>query len=769
MSGILSPADVLGIANQTDSTRGATEIGFAQGGVGSLAAYLANTTQIVSSVAAIRKLLKTGVPNANTLGYYSSGDGGQGTYHYNSSDTTSGAVYTGSITAITAPVAPTLSSTAGGTLAAMTYFVKVTYVTAAGETRASTEASLAVALDFLLMVTSPVAMPGATGYNVYVSTATGTETKQNSTPIAIGTNWTEPMTGLVMGMVVPSVSTAGSLMTVTAVSSGALAVGMTVNLSTTGATIGYISGFDTGAGNTGTYTISTSITESSQFFTSDTGGSYLVAADGGRWYIQMAGVANVKQFGAKGDGIANDTYAVQAAVVFSDSVWLPDGTYLLATISASPQPGYYNPQNILIQNKNNFRVWGGKDVTLVPANGANYSCIFTIYNCQNWKIQGLNLQGNRTGLTSGQESVGINTASYVNFTIDDIHFTGNWGDSGAAFGGDWLVKGRWSNITADQIGQGFDTAFMQDCVFENIDLTGYSIVTGGAGNVGLGINYDQPASANNATGISFTNTNNLYFKNFRARNFNNGALITTGSYLYFDSLCDFSNNPGTTSGAVGGKGVVITYNNGGAFSSVGFPVNHVYFNGSKISNNGATVPGSGAVLNGAAITNSDLIANIFFLGAAIDNNASTGINSTGEAHLSGVVIQNCAFTGAMQTTPISAGILNSMVTSALPRNASVLNNYGFNPTYLAFPGLPAGTGAGFTVVNTNPFPVQVTIQTDTSAAYQPVLVNPSALGSTFTILGTVAINSGPCIFTLLPGMGVYFNTNVPGGWAWCGL
>ena len=108
---------------------------------------------------------------------------------------------------IAAPAAPVLASVAGGTIAATTYFVKVTYVTPLGETVASVESSLAVALDYLLVVDSPVAESGATSYNVYVSTTTGTETKQNSVAIAIGTNWTEPTTGLIAGAALPASNT----------------------------------------------------------------------------------------------------------------------------------------------------------------------------------------------------------------------------------------------------------------------------------------------------------------------------------------------------------------------------------------------------------------------------------------------------------------------------------------------------------------------------------------------------------------------------------
>jgi hypothetical protein len=124
---------------------------------------------------------------------------------------------TGWNTRLTGPInppssAPTLSDTIAGVIPATTYFAKVTYVTPGGETTASPEASLSIGSSFVLIVQSPPQSPtnGATGYNVYVSTTTGTETKQNATPIALGTNWQEPTSGLIAGSALPSTNT-GSL------------------------------------------------------------------------------------------------------------------------------------------------------------------------------------------------------------------------------------------------------------------------------------------------------------------------------------------------------------------------------------------------------------------------------------------------------------------------------------------------------------------------------------------------------------------------------
>jgi hypothetical protein len=110
---------------------------------------------------------------------------------------------------VAAPAASSLSPVGLGSLAATTYFVVVTYLTASGETAASGAASLALAANQVLSVASPAAVGGATGWNVYVSTAAGTETQQNASPLAVGTAWQEPTSGLVAGASPPAANTTG--------------------------------------------------------------------------------------------------------------------------------------------------------------------------------------------------------------------------------------------------------------------------------------------------------------------------------------------------------------------------------------------------------------------------------------------------------------------------------------------------------------------------------------------------------------------------------
>lgn len=112
------------------------------------------------------------------------------------------------------PAAPTLGQTPGGVLGARTRFVQITYVNLAGETFASTQASFAISANNLLVVASPGAVGNAISYNVYAGTSSGPFpplTLQNVAPIALGTNWTEPLGGITgTGAPVPTASSAPS-------------------------------------------------------------------------------------------------------------------------------------------------------------------------------------------------------------------------------------------------------------------------------------------------------------------------------------------------------------------------------------------------------------------------------------------------------------------------------------------------------------------------------------------------------------------------------
>ncbi len=88
----------------------------------------------------------------------------------------------------------------GGTLAAMTAYARMTWTgSGSSEGAASEVTAVDVPASQALRVTPPTAPASATGWNVYIGTASGEEKKQNSAPLALGQAWVMPGAGVVAG------------------------------------------------------------------------------------------------------------------------------------------------------------------------------------------------------------------------------------------------------------------------------------------------------------------------------------------------------------------------------------------------------------------------------------------------------------------------------------------------------------------------------------------------------------------------------------------
>lgn len=113
------------------------------------------------------------------------------------------------------PAAPHSTTSTSGALSARTYYIRLTFLDAAGnESLPSTTARQWIAANKVVTVKTPVPehTVGSAGitytqYNVYASTTEGSETKQGSAK-TLGTDWTEDNTGLTSnGASVPTEST----------------------------------------------------------------------------------------------------------------------------------------------------------------------------------------------------------------------------------------------------------------------------------------------------------------------------------------------------------------------------------------------------------------------------------------------------------------------------------------------------------------------------------------------------------------------------------
>lgn len=88
-------------------------------------------------------------------------------------------------------------------------------------------------------------------------------------------------------------------------------------------TAGYYTAGDNGDG---TYRL-----DSTDLVSADNGGTIIVANNGARWKLVHSGEVSVRQFGAKGDGVTDDSVFIQKAVDTVTSVFFPRGIYYIAS------------------------------------------------------------------------------------------------------------------------------------------------------------------------------------------------------------------------------------------------------------------------------------------------------------------------------------------------------------------------------------------------------------------------------------------------------
>lgn len=173
---------------------------------------------------------------------------------------------------------------------------------------------------------------------------------------------------------------------------------------------------------------------------------------------------NVADFGATGDGVTNDTAAIQAAfdavsasggtVVFEPSkTYMIDGQYLpLQTLFGGVKP----KSNTLIQGNNST-------LKVIPNNFIGY-CVLNIANCDGITIYNLNILGDvstHTGST-GEFGHGIIIANSTNVRLYNVSSNDCWGDG--------LLSSNYS--------VGFATGNVEaySCLFNNNRRQGMSIV-----------------------------------------------------------------------------------------------------------------------------------------------------------------------------------------------------------------------------------------------------------------------------------------------------
>lgn len=136
---------------------------------------------------------------------------------------------------------------------------------------------------------------------------------------------------------------------------------------------------------------------------------------------------NVKTYGAKGDGIADDTDAIQAVIDAvagtGGTVVIPDGTYM---INATRNNG---SRGLLVKSDMTLRLGAGAVLKAISNASPSYSILF-ITQASRVNILGGTLEGDRSRHlgTGGESGMGIYVASSQNVVIEGVTAKECWGD-----------------------------------------------------------------------------------------------------------------------------------------------------------------------------------------------------------------------------------------------------------------------------------------------------------------------------------------------------
>lgn len=137
--------------------------------------------------------------------------------------------------------------------------------------------------------------------------------------------------------------------------------------------------------------------------------------------------ATPQMYGAKGDGVADDTAAIQAALDACSVVYIPDGVYMIEGYCQ----GYGYPQQGGIKPNNGQRVILSNNAILkAMPNSTGFYNIINIFEVSDVYISGGKIEGDKeSGKTDDQHGYGVAINSSNNVTIEGMDIYNCWGDS----------------------------------------------------------------------------------------------------------------------------------------------------------------------------------------------------------------------------------------------------------------------------------------------------------------------------------------------------
>lgn len=185
---------------------------------------------------------------------------------------------------------------------------------------------------------------------------------------------------------------------------------------------------------------------------------------------------NVKSYGAKGDGITDDTDAINTALKKGGIVYFPDGVYMIKTANnESNEYGHYGEGIQPVSNS--MLLFSGKaKLKAIPNQAKRYSVI-RIHDVDNIIIKGAIIEGDRS-TEDGAHGMGIDIRNSRNISIDSCKIFNCLGDGidASSYEADKLGKSICHNISIINTEifncrrQGITLGGVQNAIIQNCNI-----------------------------------------------------------------------------------------------------------------------------------------------------------------------------------------------------------------------------------------------------------------------------------------------------------
>jgi polygalacturonase len=211
---------------------------------------------------------------------------------------------------------------------------------------------------------------------------------------------------------------------------------------------------------------------------------------------QLSHSVSPLSYGAKGDGVNDDTAAFQAAVN-ADDVLIPPGTYKISG-------------QVLVPSNRNIQCQRLATVLINPQTHTDGNAIFVIRGSQNWSISNCTLQGTNTSTPPGYDAV-----HEWNFLIAVVAEVGSPNTQGLVTGN--IFKNSWANSALSVYGNDITGPYSDITVagneFYNCGHYGVSLTSAVNSHISLNKAVDC-SMANEVDDLGQRNSGNVWDHNY---------------------------------------------------------------------------------------------------------------------------------------------------------------------------------------------------------------------------------------------------------------